>query len=107
MSTAAKEFRREENRGKDLPGRFEDWIESECDMKKQTIYNYKNIYKLMKIAPKLMNCRVYMTYFVQHHEILINYFEEHDEPWKHHVFVIVKLVTHTFYRTDNDILKPC
>ena len=86
MLTAAKEFRQEQNRGKDLPGRFEDWIESECDMKKQTIYNYKNIYKLMKIAPKLVNCRVNMMYFVQYHEILINYFEEHDELWKHHVF---------------------
>ena len=39
----------------------------------------------MRIAPKLMNCRVNMTYFVQHHEIFVNYFEEHDEPWKHNV----------------------
>ena len=87
MSTAAKVFRREKNRGETLPCRFEDWIEREreCGIKKQTIYNYKNLYKLMKIAPKLMNCRVNMTYFVQHHEILMNYFEEHDEPWKHNV----------------------
>ena len=50
LSTAAKVFRREKNRGKDLPGRFVDWMESECGMKKQTMYNYKNRYKLMKIA---------------------------------------------------------
>ena len=85
VSTAAKVFRREKNSGENLPGRFEDWMERECDMKKQTIYNYKNLYKLMRIAPKLMNCRVNMTYFVQPHEIFMNYFGEHDEPWKHNV----------------------
>ena len=64
VSTAAKEFRRKKNRRKNLPNRFEDWMESECYMKKETIYIYKNFYKLMRIAPKLMNYRVNMTYFV-------------------------------------------
>ena len=82
-STAAKAFRREKNRGE--PGQFEDWMERECGMKKQTIYNYINLYKLMRIAPKLMNYRVNMTYFIQYHENLMNYFEEHDETWKHNV----------------------
>ena len=40
VSAVAKVFRRDKNRGKDLPDRFEDWMESECGMKKQTIYNY-------------------------------------------------------------------
>ena len=62
--TAAKVIRRKKNRGKNLPGRFEDWMESECCMKKQTIYNYKNVYNLMRIAPKPINYRVNMTYFV-------------------------------------------
>ena len=83
VSTAAKPFRRGKNRGENLPGRFEDWMERECGIKKQTIYNYKNLQKLIKIAPKLMNCRANMTYFVQHHDILMNYFEEYDETWKH------------------------
>ena len=61
VSTAAKVFRREKNRGENLPGRFEDWMERECGIKKQAIYNYKSLYKLIKIAPKLMNCRVNMT----------------------------------------------
>ena len=29
-------------RGKNLPGRFEDWMFKECKIKKQSIYNYKN-----------------------------------------------------------------
>ena len=41
-------------------------------MKKQTIYNYKNFYKLKKIVPKLMNYRVNMTYFILNHDILFN-----------------------------------
>ena len=56
-----------------------------CDMKKQTIYNYKNLYTLMRIATKLMNCRVKMTCFVQNHDILINCFnaENEEQSWKH------------------------
>ena len=65
--------------GENLPGRFEDWMYRECGIKKQTIYNYKNLYKLMRLAPKLLNCRVNMTYFVKNHEILFSYFEENEE----------------------------
>ena len=38
----------------------------------------------MRIAPKLLNCRVNMTYFVKNYEILLGYFEENEEqiPWK-------------------------
>ena len=38
----------------------------------------------MRIAPKLMNCRANMTYFVLNHDILFNYFNEENEeqPWK-------------------------
>ena len=44
--------------------------------RKQTIYNYKNLYKLMRLAPKLLNCKVNMTFFVKNHKILLIYFEE-------------------------------
>ena len=30
-------------KGKNLPHRFEDWIYRECGIKKQTIYNYRNL----------------------------------------------------------------
>ena len=36
----------------------------------------------MRIAPKLMNSRVNMTYFVKNYDILMNHFEEKEEqPW--------------------------
>ena len=43
ISKAAKVFRRNRMRGKNLPNWFEDWIFKECGIKKQTIYNYKNL----------------------------------------------------------------
>ena len=79
ISTAAKVFRRDKMRGKNLPNQFENWMFKERGIKKQTIYNYKNLYKLMIIAPKLYNCRVNMTYFVKNHDILLNYFQEIEE----------------------------
>ena len=86
MSTAEEVFRRDKNMlGENLPGRFEDWMHRECGIKKQTIYNDKNLYKLMRLALKLLNCRENMTFFVKNHEILFSYFEENEEqiPWKH------------------------
>ena len=80
ISMAARVFRREKNmRGKNLLGRFEDWMHKNCGMKKQTTYNYKNLYKLMKMTPRLTNCRVTRTYFVLNHDILFNYFYEENE----------------------------
>ena len=59
ISTFAKVFRRKKNMfGENLPGRFEHWMHKECGMKKHANYNYKNLFKLIKIAPKLKNCRV-------------------------------------------------
>ena len=86
ISTAARVFRRDKNiLGENFPGQFEDWMYRECGIKKQTIYNYKNLNKLMRLAPKLLNCRVNMTHFVKNHEILFNHFEDSEEqiPWKH------------------------
>ena len=73
--------------GENLPLRFKDWMYRECGMKKETIYNYKNLYKLMRLAPKLLNCRVNMTFFAKNHEILFSHFEDSEEqiPWKHNV----------------------
>ena len=51
--TASKVFRRDKN------------MREECKLKEQSIYIYKNLYKLMRIAPKLLKCRVNMTYFVK------------------------------------------
>ena len=88
ISTAARVFRHDKNMlGVNLPVRFEDWMYRECGMKKETIYNYKNLYKLMRLAPKLLNCRVNMTFFVKNREILFSHFEENEEqiPCKHNV----------------------
>ena len=91
ISIAAKRYRGDKIMGeRNLSCQFEDWIYRECVIKKQTIYSYRKLYKLMNVAPKLLNCRVNMTYFVKNHDILFNYFEENEEqiPWKHEFYCI-------------------
>ena len=82
---------------KNLPGRFEDWIYRECKIKKQSIYNHKNLYELMRTAPKLMNCRVNMMYFIKSHEILLIILRKMKNRYHGKItfLAIVKLVTQT------------
>ena len=114
ISTAAKVFRQDKNmRGENLHGRFEDWMYRGCGIKKQTIYNYKNLYKLMRLAPKLLNCRVNMTFFVKNYEILFSHFEKSQEwiQWKHNICCNCEtcssyLTVHTRV-SDHDIIFYC
>ena len=46
---------------------------------KQTIYNYKHVYKLINIASKLLNYRVNVTFFVRNYEIFFGLFEKNDK----------------------------
>ena len=77
---ASKAHRRE-----NLLCRFEDLLHQEFRIKRQTSYNYRNIYKLMSVALKLMNCRVNVTFFSKNHEIHFKYFYETETQtlWKH------------------------
>ena len=98
ISTAAKVFRRDKNmRGENLPGRFKDWMYRECGIKKQTIYNYKNLYKLMRLAPKLLNCRVNMTFLLETTRLFLVILKKKKNRYHGNItFVaIVKLVAHT------------
>ena len=81
LSVAGKAYRRDKFiKGKNLPQRY-----IECRIKKQTTYNYRNLYELMRVGPKLLNSQVNMTYFVKNHEILMTYFGNDEQiPWKHH-----------------------
>ena len=46
---ASKIYRRE-----NLSYRFEDWLYCLCKIKRQARYNYRNLFNLMRVAPKLM-----------------------------------------------------
>ena len=89
ISIAAKACRHEKVvKGKNLPRQFENWIYREYKVKKQTVNNYRNLYKWMSVAPKLLKCRVNMTYFIKKYENLLGYFEENEEqlPWKPNIY---------------------
>ena len=69
---------------KSLLQRFDDWMYKEFGIRKQRIYDYLNLHELMSVPPKLLNCRVNMTYFVKNHEILMTYFKSEEQIlWKH------------------------
>ena len=91
LSTAFKVYRRDKMCGKTLPNRFEDWIQRECGIKKQTIYNHKNLYKLVSIAPKLFNCQVNKTYFI----VLLIIFKTNIRPGIMSLTALGKIATHT------------
>ena len=58
----------------DLPKQFDKWVHKECEVVKQKMYNYINLYKLMCITLKLCGCRVNMIYFIKNHKTLMTYF---------------------------------
>ena len=69
---------------KSLPLRFDDLMYEEFKIKKQRIYDYLSLYEPMSIAPKLLNCRVNMTYFVKNRKIFMTYFKSKEQiVWKH------------------------
>ena len=50
-------------RRQNLTTKFEDWLYEQCKIKRPTYYNYRNLHRLVSAAPKLMNCRVNVTFF--------------------------------------------
>ena len=68
---ASKVYRRQ-----NFPSRFENWLYCLCKIKRQASYNYRNLFKLMSVGLKQMNCRVNTTYFIKNYEILLKYFDE-------------------------------
>ena len=77
---ASKVYRKE-----NLSYRFEDWLYRLNKIKRQASYNYRNLFKLISAASKLINCKINATYFAKNHEILLNYFNELETqtPWKY------------------------
>ena len=77
---ASKVYRKE-----NLSYWFEDWLYRLSKIKRQAIYNYRNLFKLMSAAPELINCKINAAHLVKSHEILLNYFNELETQtlWKH------------------------
>ena len=74
-------------RRQNLTTKFKEWLCEKCRIKRQPSYTYRNLNKLMSVAPKLVNCRVNVTIFLKKYEILFKHFnKEIQAPWKHPVF---------------------
>ena len=89
---AAKRYKRQ-----NLSCLFEDWLYEKCGIKIQIFYNYRNLYTLISLAQKLLNCRVNVTYIFKNHEILFKYFVDKEQtPWKHNIFCTCETCTSYF-----------
>ena len=89
---ASKVYRRQ-----NLSCRFEYCLYQECKIKRQTSYNYRNLYKLMSVAPKLMSCRVNTAYFFKTVKFFLNILmKKHRHPGNMRFLVHVKIVFLTF-----------
>ena len=71
------------NQREDLPKRFELWLRKHCKLSKTVSYNYRNFSTLVGKAPKIINCRLGLIYFIKHHDILSTYFRNNGGVWKH------------------------
>ena len=96
-------YRRDKMSGKALPNRFEDWIQRECGIKKQTIYNYKKLHKLANVAPKLFNCRFNTTYFIKTMIFLLIIFKTRTHCGIMLLTAVVKIAIYTL-RSQNVLL---
>ena len=70
-------------KGASLPRRFDYWMNKKFKLEKQTIYDYIHLYKLVSIAPKLLNCQVSMSYFVKNYVVFMAYFKSSQTAWIH------------------------
>ena len=95
---ASKVYRRE-----NLSCRFEDWLYCLGKIKRQASYNYRNLFKLMSVAPKLINCRLNTTYFAKNYEILLNILmnQKHRHPGNMCFLAHVKIL---FLTLENQLL---
>ena len=70
-------------KGVRLPATFDKWVEKNCDITKSSAHNYRKLAKLIRKAPKLINCRVGIRFFMDKHNLLLTYFKNNESPWVH------------------------
>ena len=84
LNVARKVFQREKVlKQKKLQKTFAIYVKEIANISKQTQWNYKQIYKLIEKAPKIMKCQIKYVYLIQKNKILMAYFNTEDSVWKH------------------------
>ena len=81
---AEKHFKHEKylKRNPSLPKQFGQWIKT-FGISRQSGDIYKNIFKLINKAPRLINCQISINLLKKNYSLLSEYFETKDSPWKH------------------------
>ena len=71
-------------KNKELPSTFEKWVKRCCGISKTQICNYRNLAKLIQLAPRLIHCRVSLKCLLEKYNLLTIYFKNNKSLWCHH-----------------------
>ena len=66
-----------------LSGNFEDWLNVNTNVKKSKANDLKNLAKLVKTIPKILNCNLPVTFFTKNFGVLMKHFHGKNEAWNH------------------------
>ena len=66
-----------------LSGNFEDWLNVNTDVKKSKANDLRNLDKLAKTIPKILNCNLPITFFTKNFGVLMKHFHGKNEAWNH------------------------
>ena len=57
-----------------LNGNFEDWLNVNTNVKKSKVNDLRNLAKLAKMLPKILNCNLPITFFTKNFGVLMKHF---------------------------------
>ena len=66
-----------------LSGNFKDWLNININVKKSKANDIRNLVKLAKTIPKILNCNLPITFFMENFGVLMKHFHRKNEAWNH------------------------
>ena len=73
----------EENMANRRGGNFEDWLNVNTHFKKSKANDLRNFAKLAKTIPKILNCKLPLTFFTKNFSVLMKHVQGKNEAWNH------------------------
>ena len=85
LSRAFEKFQ-EEMSMKRVSGSLDDWVDSNCRVKKTRAWQLRMSYKLFSPYKKVLRCKLPFIWFVRNGKTVVDYFKSHHEAaltWTH------------------------
>ena len=75
-----------------LSGNFEDWLNVNTNVKKSKANSLRNLAKLAKTIPKILNCNLPVTFFTKNFSVLMKHFHRKTKHGTTHSIASVNFV---------------